>query len=67
VKPSPAEELRRIEMPTYEYECKDCKKKFTLILSISEHDKTKASCPKCKGKKVQQSISAFMTKTGRKS
>jgi hypothetical protein len=24
-------------MPTYEYECKDCKKKFTVILSIYEH------------------------------
>jgi putative FmdB family regulatory protein len=66
VKPSPAEE-RSIEMPTYEYECKDCNKKFTVILSISEHDKNKASCPKCKGKKVRQSISAFMTKTSRKS
>jgi putative FmdB family regulatory protein len=54
-------------MPTYEYECKDCKKKFTVILSISEHGKTKASCPKCKGKKVKQIISAFMTKTSRKS
>ena len=54
-------------MPTYEYECLDCKKKFSVILSISEHEKTKVSCPKCKGKKVQQSISLFMTKTSRKS
>lgn len=56
-----------IEMPTYEYECKDCKKKFTVILSLSEHDKTRVSCPKCKGKKVVQNISSFMTKTSRKS
>lgn len=54
-------------MPTYEYECEACKKKFTVIQSISEHGKGEASCPKCKGKKVKQSISAFMTKTSRKS
>jgi putative FmdB family regulatory protein len=54
-------------MPTYEYECKDCKKKFSLILSIVEHGKAKAACPKCKGKKVKQVISTFITKTSRKS
>jgi len=54
-------------MPTYEYECRDCKKKFTVILTVSEYGKGKVACPKCKGKKVQQSISAFMTKTSRKS
>jgi putative FmdB family regulatory protein len=54
-------------MPTYEYECVDCKKKFSVILSISEHEKTKVSCPKCMGKKVQQRISLFTTKTSRKS
>jgi putative FmdB family regulatory protein len=59
--------IRGIEMPTYEYECRDCKKKFTVILTISEHDKAKVSCPKCKGKKIKQNISAFMTKTSRKS
>jgi len=54
-------------MPTYEYECQECKKKFSLISSISEHSTTKASCPKCKSKKVKQVISTFITKTSRKS
>jgi putative FmdB family regulatory protein len=54
-------------MPTYEYECRDCNKKFSLILSISEHETTKVSCPKCKSKKVKQSVSLFTTKTSRKS
>lgn len=54
-------------MPTYEYECADCRKKFSLVMSISEHDKTKPLCPKCKGKKVRQCISAFTSKTSRKS
>jgi putative FmdB family regulatory protein len=54
-------------MPTYEYECQACNKKFTVIQSISEHEKTKASCPKCKSAKVKQRISLFTTKTSRKS
>lgn len=54
-------------MPTYEYECKDCKKKFTLIQSISEHDKTETVCPKCKSTKVKQNLSVFTAKTSRKS
>jgi putative FmdB family regulatory protein len=54
-------------MPTYEYECKDCNKKFSVVLSVSEYGKAKIACPKCKGKKVRQRISAFMTKTSRKS
>jgi putative FmdB family regulatory protein len=58
---------RRKDMPTYEYECQACKKKFTLIQNISQHGKTKVACPKCKSAKVKQSISAFTTKTSRKS
>jgi putative FmdB family regulatory protein len=54
-------------MPTYEYVCEACEKKFSLIQSFSEHDKGKATFPKCKSKKVKQQISTFMTKTSRKS
>ncbi|MBN2283551.1 MAG: zinc ribbon domain-containing protein [Deltaproteobacteria bacterium] len=54
-------------MPTYEYQCSDCKKNFTLIQSISEHEKKKASCPRCKSKKVKQLVSVFNAKTSRKS
>ncbi len=61
------QERGRNDMPTYEYECLNCKKKFTLIQSISEHEKGKASCPKCKSAKVKQIISAFTAKTSRKS
>jgi putative FmdB family regulatory protein len=55
------------DMPTYEYECQACNRKFTLIQSISEHGKTKVTCPKCKSAKVKQRISGFTTKTSRKS
>jgi putative FmdB family regulatory protein len=54
-------------MPTYEYECLACKKRFALLFSISEYGKTKASCPKCKSKKVKRIVSTFITKTSRKS
>ena len=54
-------------MPTYEYKCQNCNKKFTLIQSISDHGKTKVKCPKCKSTKVKQNISLFTVKTSRKS
>jgi putative FmdB family regulatory protein len=54
-------------MPTYEYRCDECKHKFSLIMSISEHDKKKVSCPKCRKKNVKQQISTFQTQTSRKS
>ncbi len=53
-------------MPRYDYRCPDCKKKFSVLLSIKEHD-AGVKCPKCGGKKVEQLISSFMTKTSRKS
>ena len=55
------------EMPTYDYRCPNCKKKFTLILSIKEHDSAKVKCPKCGGKKPEQLITPFQAKTSRKS
>jgi len=54
-------------MPTYEFICEKCKKPFTLILSVSEHEKEKFQCPKCKSSKVIQRISSFQTKTSKKS
>ncbi len=54
-------------MPTYEYLCESCKKKFSLIQSLKEHEKAKVTCPKCKSRKVKQLISVFMAKTSRKS
>lgn len=58
---------RRMDMPTYEYECKGCNKKFSVIQSVSERETAKISCPKCNGKSVQQRISTFTAKTSRKS
>jgi len=54
-------------MPTYDFVCDGCKKKFTLFMSISDYEKKKYSCPKCKSKKVKQQISSFQTVTSKKS
>ena len=54
-------------MPVYEFVCESCKKRFTLILSISEYEKKKMQCPKCKSRKVKQRISSFQTVTSKKS
>jgi putative FmdB family regulatory protein len=54
-------------MPTYEFVCKKCKKKFSLIMSISEYEKKKAKCPKCKSTDVKQQITSFQAVTSKKS
>ncbi|MFA9434406.1 MAG: FmdB family zinc ribbon protein [Deltaproteobacteria bacterium] len=54
-------------MPTYEYQCLNCKKVFTLIMSISEYEKGTVKCPKCGKGRVKQQITEFMVQTSRKS
>ena len=54
-------------MPTYEFHCEKCNKNFNLIISISECEKKKFNCPKCKGKKLKQQITSFQTVTSKKS
>ena len=54
-------------MPTYEYLCKKCRKAFTLLISMSEHDKGGITCPSCKELKVIQQYTPFFAKTSRKS
>ena len=54
-------------MPTYEYKCKACGKEFFEILSITEHEETKVTCPKCRSDQVEQLLSHFVAQTSRKS
>jgi putative FmdB family regulatory protein len=54
-------------MPTYEYKCLNCKKSFEVVMSISEYDQGKVTCPKCGKKKIEQQISQFMVQTSKKS
>jgi len=55
------------KMPFYEFFCEKCKKQFSLKLSLTDYEKKKYTCPKCKSRKVKQQISTFQTKTSRKS
>jgi len=54
-------------MPIYDYRCLDCKKKFTLNLSVAEHDRSGKKCPKCGSKKIEQQMAAFFAVTSKKS
>jgi putative FmdB family regulatory protein len=54
-------------MPTYEFVCDNCKKSFNLFMKISDYEKKKVSCPKCKSRKVKQQLTAFQTITSKKS
>lgn len=55
-------------MPIYEYHCIDCKHVWDLTEHIDEHNKPHAiHCPKCGSERVEQVMSDFFAKTGRKS
>jgi len=54
-------------MPSYEYACKACKKSFNLTLTVTEHEKRRVACPKCKSKKVEQQYGSFFAVTSKKS
>jgi putative FmdB family regulatory protein len=59
--------LREVCMPHYEFFCKSCNKKFSKVLTITEHDSEKTACPHCGSTEVEQSWSAFSAVTSRKS
>ena len=54
-------------MPNYEYLCKECKRTFTVIMTLSEYEKGHVACPRCKSKKVEQKPAAFFAVTSKKS
>jgi len=54
-------------MPTYEYRCAKCNRKFQIVMSIQEHGNRRPKCPKCSSARVNQLFSAFFAQTGKKS
>jgi len=54
-------------MPRYEYQCSGCGKKFSVVLTVVEHEKAKVKCPKCDSMKVEQQWAAFYATTSKKS
>jgi putative FmdB family regulatory protein len=43
-------------MPSYEYRCLDCKRRFEVYLSYDEYGKQKIKCVNCNSLKVQRTI-----------
>jgi len=54
-------------MPLYDYICKECHKKFEIALTLTEHEKASAKCPKCGSRNVEQEPAVFFAVTSRKS
>lgn len=53
-------------MPTYEFHCKKCGHRFSLVESLDKHDKHREKCPKCKSTSLERVLSAVSVKTSRK-
>ena len=53
-------------MPSYDFRCQACKKRFSLTITVAERDRG-VKCPKCNSRKVEQNITPFFAKTTRKS
>jgi putative FmdB family regulatory protein len=43
-------------MPTYDYICLACKKRFAKFLTYEEYDRTKVICPHCGSEDVTRRI-----------
>jgi putative FmdB family regulatory protein len=57
-------------MPTYEFHCEKCRKRFELTYSVADYERAvrkKIKCPKCSSTRVVRQISAFEVKTSKKS
>ena len=55
------------EMPEYEFECRTCKKIFSLVMRISERMAAKVKCPGCGSEDVEALMQTFVAKTAKKS
>lgn len=54
-------------MPVYDYRCNNCRKKFSLKMTVSQLEKGKPKCPKCGSKKTQKLVTGFFAVTSKKS
>ena len=54
-------------MPIYDYVCDECKKPFTIVLSLAEYERDKVQCPKCGSKRARQEITECTAVTSSKS
>lgn len=43
-------------MPTYQYQCKECNKRFDVFMTYNEYGSVPVSCPKCGSDEVTHRI-----------
>lgn len=43
-------------MPTYQYICKNCRKRFEIFMSYEEYGSNPVHCPHCQSERVQRRI-----------
>jgi putative FmdB family regulatory protein len=54
-------------MAEYEFECRVCKKVFSLFMRIGERPTATIECPGCGSPDVEPLMQAFVAKTAKKS
>ncbi|MFI5183560.1 MAG: FmdB family zinc ribbon protein [Vicinamibacteria bacterium] len=54
-------------MPLYRFCCSKCGQEFTLALSLKDHDKKKAPCPRCGSRTLEQIYESVGVITSKKS
>ncbi len=54
-------------MAEYEFECRLCKKIFTVFMRVTERVKAKIACPGCGSEDVEALMQHFVAKTAKKS
>lgn len=54
-------------MAEYEFECRRCKKVFTVFMRITERQTAKIACPGCGSEDVEALMQHFVARTARKS
>lgn len=54
-------------MAEYEFECRACKKVFSLFMRVGDRLKAQIACPGCGSREVDALMQAFVAKTAKKS
>ena len=54
-------------MPVYDFKCDDCKKRFSLTLTVQDRSRGRIKCPKCGSRKVEQQYESIYAVTSKKS
>ena len=54
-------------MPSYDFKCKKCGKRFSIKLTVHELESRRYKCPKCGSKRLDKLLTAFFAQTSKKS